>query len=515
MIGRQSERDSLYENKNSQNPVRVRIAPSPTGYAHIGLARTALFNYLFAKKNNGIFVLRIEDTDKERSKKEYEDDIISDFKWLGIQWNEGPDIGGSCGPYRQSERVHIYREYLEKLAAQNRIYKCYCTKEELEQERQEQELAKLPPHYSGKCRLLSVQQQNTLESKGREHTLRFRLEPGKVTINDMIRGPVTFDTSLMDDFIIAKDFDTPLYNFAVIIDDFLMAISHVIRGEEHISNTPKQIQLSEALHLPIPVFGHLPLILDTDRKKMSKRENKTILHDYRNEGYLPEALLNFIVLLGWNPGGDQELFTLHELEEEFDIGHVNKSGSIFDVQKLNWFNGYYIRHSDVAHITNLAIPYFIDAGYIKSGNEDFRASDGRILAHTDIERIVSIERTRMRKLSEITINTSFYFHDPLNYSPELLQWKQASPGQIVGNLTFSLNCFQDISNASWNPTSIESCFKKVITDAGMSNGEILWPLRIALSGLKASPSPFEIAWVLGREITMRRINYARSLLAPE
>lgn len=475
--------------------VRVRIAPSPTGLAHIGLARTALFNYLFSKKNNGSFVLRIEDTDKERSKKEYESLIIEQLRWLGIAWNEGPDIGGEYGPYRQSERGHIYRDYLKKLADSQRLYKCYCTKDELEQEKQEQILAKLPPRYSGKCRKLNDNNRAQYEQEGRDFTLRFCLEPQTITITDLIRGKVTFDTALMDDFIIAKDFDTPLYNFAVVIDDALMKITHVIRGEEHISNTPKQIQLSMALGLTAPEFGHLPLILDSDRKKMSKRENKTALGEYIHDGYLPEALINFIALLGWNPGGDEEFFTLSQLESLFDINQVNKSGAIFDVQKLDWFNGHYIRQKDSKELALLLRPYLQGFGDLDSTT-------------VDIERVAIVEKTRLKKLSDITQVASIYFKDELQYEPELLQWKETPSDQLIVNLSWCKDIIQSIGDSEWDVPHLEQRFKENISVESKKTGEVLWPLRVALSGQKNSPSPFEILWIIGKSSGCKRIDAA-------
>lgn len=489
--------------------VRVRIAPSPTGYGHIGLARTALFNYLFAKKERGSFVLRIEDTDKERSKKEYEDLILSNLKWLGIQWDEGPDIGGPYGPYRQSERGHIYRKYLEHLSDQKRIYKCFCTKEQLDEEKQEQVLAKLPPRYSGRCKKRSCEEVAELEKQGVEFTLRFCLEPQTIVIDDLIRGTVSFDTSLMDDFIIAKDFDTPLYNFAVVIDDALMNITHVIRGEEHISNTPKQIQLARALELSIPEFGHLPLILDSDRKKMSKRENKTALEEYKQDGYLPNALINFIALLGWNPGGDRELFELHELENIFTLEQVNTSGSIFDIQKLDWFNGYYIRHADLSELTKFALPYFIAAGYIEKHNEHYTSvSSGAMLSTAQLENIVAIERGRIHKLSEISFHSSYYFVNELQYQTELLQWKDASDSELIQNLLSVQDVLMRLGDADWTIQSLEDAIKEEIQNSGKKNGPVLWPLRVALSGLQASPSPFEIASTIGKKLTLQRIQNA-------
>ena len=332
------------------NGVRVRIAPSPTGPAHIGTARTALFNYLFAKQNKGKFILRIEDTDKERSKQQWTDEVLSELKWLGIEWDEGPDIGGKFGPYKQTQRTEIYEKYLKQLLKEGKIYHCFCTEEELEAKRQEQMSRGLAPKYDGKCSHLSKEiiEKNLAEKK--PYVLRFRVPAKKVKFNDLIRGEVEFDAGLLGDLVIAKDFNAPLYHFAVVVDDQEMQISHVIRGEEHLPNTPRQILLQESLGFETPAYAHLPLMLNPDRSKMSKRAAAQVLpgraspagggmvtiSDYHKAGYLPEALINFIVLLGWNPGTEKEIFTLQQLVKEFSLDKVQKAGAVFNVQRLDF-----------------------------------------------------------------------------------------------------------------------------------------------------------------------------------
>lgn len=494
--------------------IRTRMAPSPTGYLHFGTARTALFNYLFAKKHGGRFVLRIEDTDRERSEPAFERDIIDGLAWLGIQWDEGPDVGGAQGPYRQSERIEIYKKYLNEMARQDLIYSCFCTAEELERERELQTLAKQPPRYSGKCRTLSDAERRTFTEQGRASTLRFKMPQEVVTIADLIRGDVTFDTATLDDIIIAKNSDTPLYNFAVVVDDALMRITHVIRGEDHISNTPKQILLARALGFDqIPQFGHLPLILNADRTKLSKRQNKVSLIEYRRDGYLPEALINFMVLLGWSPEGDRELFSLTELEEVFDLSRVHKAGAVFNNEKLDWFNAQYIRETPLSRLAELCTPYLVEAKKINANDDGTYtiASTGRIITLHELQRMIALEHQRMKKLSDVSMTLSYLFCDLPAYDPALLVWKDMGTDAVRACLSFSRDVIRAL-NEEWSAESLEGRLKNALKDEGRKNGEVLWPLRVALTGLSASPSPFDVAAVLGKEQTLRRIDYAHALL---
>lgn len=319
------------------------MAPSPTGPMHIGGARTALFNYLFAKHQGGKFILRIEDTDKERSDQKWTQEIIDEFKWLGLSWDEGPDIGGEFGPYKQSQRTDIYKKYLEQLLAEKKAYYCNCSAEELEAKRQDQQSRGLAPKYDGKCR----------DKNNTEGVIRFKVADKKITFTDIVRDEVEFDASLLGDIVIAKNLETALYHFAVVVDDHAMQVSHVIRGEEHLSNTPRQILLQEALGFYTPTYAHLPLMLNADKSKMSKRFGDVALKQYHEAGYLPEALVNFIVLLGWNPGTEKEIFSLPELIKEFSLEKVQKSGAVFNMQRLDFINGLYIRQKSVEALTKL------------------------------------------------------------------------------------------------------------------------------------------------------------------
>src|SRR3989344_6088728 len=325
--------------------VRVRIAPSPTGWLHFGLARTALFNYLFAKKNNGKFILRIEDTDIKRSEKKYEKDIIESLRWLGLEWDEDP--------YRQSERAQVYEKYVKKLLDSHQAFWCYHTKEELEAEKNERILREKAPKH--KCQHAA----NTNNNKTKKGIIRFRCPDKKIIFNDLIRGRLEFEAGLLGDISIARDEKTPLYNLSAVIDDYEMKISHVIRGEDHISNTPKQILLQKALGLPSPKYAHLPLILGHDRTKLSKRHGAVSVTQFRKQGYLPEVLLNFMALLGWNTGTKKEIFSLEELIKEFSLERVQKGGAIFNISRLDWLNGYYIRKMDLDELTKKCIPYLL------------------------------------------------------------------------------------------------------------------------------------------------------------
>ena len=336
--------------------IRTRFAPAPTGLLHLGGARTALFNYLFAKKYQGVFVLRIEDTDIERSRPEYEKDIIENLKWLGIEWDEF---------YRQSERQKIYAQYIKKLLEEDKAYYCFCSEEELEAQRQYQLSIGEAPRYSGKCANLSPEEVEKLKESGKLAVIRFRVPAKKIEFNDLIRGKIEFETSLLGDIVIAKNLSTPLYNFTCVVDDFEMKISHVIRGEEHISNTPKQILLQEALNFPSPQYAHLPIILAPDKTKLSKRHGAIGISEFKKDGYLPEALVNFMAFLGWNPGGEREIYSLPSLIKEFSLEKVQKGGAIFNIKRLDFLNSFYIRQRSVEKLTELCLPYLIEQGLIE------------------------------------------------------------------------------------------------------------------------------------------------------
>lgn len=494
--------------KIEQKNIRVRIAPSPTGPAHIGTARTALFNYLFAKQNKGKFILRIEDTDKERSEQRWTDEVIEQLKWLQIEWNEGPDIAGNFGPYKQSQRLDIYKKYLEKLLKKDNAYYCFCTEEELENKRQEQMSRGLAPKYDGTCAHLSreIVEKNLMDNKS--SVIRFRVDNKKVKFNDLIRGSVEFDASLLGDVVIAKNLENPLYHFAVVVDDFEMQISHVIRGEEHLSNTPRQILLQEALDFYQPIYAHLPLMLNADKSKMSKRQGDVAISDYHSNGYLPEALINFMVLLGWNPGTEKEVFSLSQLEKEFSIEKVQKAGAVFNIQRLDFLNGFYIREKDIKKLADLCIPYLKQAGLLVEGQ----------VTKSQLEKIIEVSRTRMKKLSEISELSDFFFKDKLIFDKDLLQWQKVGDSATRDSLEYSKKILNEIKD--WETKNLEAelflaseKFNKEKNYPEKNKGYLLWPLRVALSGKQSSPSPFEIADILGREKTIKRIDDALKLIS--
>jgi glutamyl-tRNA synthetase len=486
--------------KITAKPVRVRFAPSPTGPIHIGSVRTALFNWLFARKYGGVFVLRIEDTDKERSEKKYDDELLKGLTWMGLHWDEGPqsigngdqlELGGEkgeFGPYRQSERTAIYKKYLTQLIDDGNAYSCYCSKDDIEAMRQSMLAQGLPPKYNGHCRNLTTPP----EGKSPE-VIRFKTPETKVEFKDMVRGKVIFDGALFGDMVIAKDLDSPLYNFAVIVDDALMEITHVIRGEDHLSNTPKQILMLRALGFAEPIYAHIPLILNADRSKMSKRFSDTALMSYRDRGYLPEAMINFLVLLGWHPTGDKELFSRDELIQEFDINRVQQAGAVFNEEKLDWLNREHMKAMPVVELAALALPFFEKNNIV--------VKDSGLL-----ERVIGAQVGRAKTLNELATISDFFFALP-DYEAKLLVWKDASSLKEVELVLLNTqNILKKISAEEFTKETLVGLLPAIVGEK--SRGIVLWPLRVALSGQSASPDPIEIMAVLGKEESLRRIEAA-------
>lgn len=482
------------KNKNNKLGIRVRFPPSPTGLLHIGNARTALFNYLFAKKYGGQFILRIEDTDKERSRKEYEDSIIAGLSWLGLIWDEGPDKGGNYGPYRQSERTDIYKKYITELMENNNAYYCFCSAEELEAQKDYLLSQGMPQKYSGKCSYIEKEIAQEKVGAGEAHIIRLRVPSKKINFNDLIKGRLEFDTGLMGDIPIAKDITTPLYNFAVVVDDEEMKITHVIRGDDHISNTPKQIIIQEILGFEMPIYAHLPLILGPDKSKLSKRHGVTSVIDYKQMGYLPSALVNFIAMLGWGPNSDKELFSLDELKKEFDIKNIHAGGAIFNIQKLDWFNARYIKQLPIEQLMELCIPYLTEAGFISE------KTDKQWLS-----KILTLEKERIKKISDITQLIDFFFVVP-DYPADLLIWGKSDKPKILASLKASLAGLSELGADQFTASDIKNIFSQIAER--LSNGEVYWPVRVALSGKAASLGPLEIAETIGKEKTIERITLA-------
>ena len=488
-ISKQQLAQEIYNKMDNKN-IRVRFAPSPTGPLHIGNTRTALFNWLFAKNYGGKFILRIEDTDKERSKPEFEKDIINGLKWLELDYNEGPDIDGDYGPYRQSERTNIYENYLNKLFDENKAYYCFCTKEELEADRQAMMSQGIAPKYSGKCRNLPKEECENKIKKGDKGIIRFKVPNRDVEFDDLIRGKIKFDANLFGDIVIAKNLKEPLYNFVVVIDDYEMKISHIIRGEDHLSNTPKQVLIQEAFGFNIPKYVHLPLILTTERKKLSKRYIDVSLKDYKNEGYLPEAMLNFIAFLGWHPEEDREILSREELIKEFDIKRIQKSGAAFNIDKLDWLNSQYIKKINIDKVAE-KIGDFIPDGWNKNKNL--------------LTGAINLEKERIKKLTDFKELADFFFELP-EYNFEILIWKNIDNEKIKNNLKMLFDEINKIQNNEFNKENFEKNIMPFTKTFGV--GELLWPLRVALSGKKASPGPFEIMEVIGKTESLKRIDIA-------
>jgi len=481
--------------------VRVRFAPSPTGSPHIGNIRTAIFDWLFAKHEGGKFILRIEDTDRARLVEGALEEMMRDLRWLGLQWDEGPEVGGDYGPYFQSERLDIYRKYAEKLIRDGRAYRCYCTPERLEQMRKAQQAAGGSTGYDRKCRNLTDKQKAELDADGKPYVIRFAMpESGTTIYHDFIRGELAFDNSLQDDFVMIKTDGFPTYNFASVIDDHLMEITHVVRGEEYISSMPKYVHLYAALGWDEPVWVHVPLILGPDRSKLSKRHGAVNFSSYIEEGYLPEAMINYLALLGWSAGEDREIYSVEELIEKFTLEGINDHPAIFDAQKLLWMNGYYIRQASIERLVELSMPYIVKAGLVGNppGKED-------IDYYT---KIMPLIQERLHVLSEAPKMCDFFFAEPQFEQKAVEKW-------LVGDKTADLltrvkEHINDISG--WNIESIEHAVRSAGAEIGLDGGRVIHPVRVAMTGRTAGPGLFELMEVLGRERVIARLSRAADMI---
>lgn len=494
--------------------VRVRFAPSPTGYLHIGGARTALYNYLFAKKNNGVFILRIEDTDQKRIVPGALENLIATLNKLGIVYNEGlfleretiKEIGG-FGPYIQSKRLEIYKKYADELVKNGKAYHCFCTPERLTQVRDEQMKNKQAPKYDKHCLVFSPEEINKKIEGGDPYVLRLNVseERGDIVFNDIVRGEVKIHASIIDDQVLMKSDGFPTYHLASVVDDHLMQITHIIRGEEWLSSTPKHILLYEAFGWEIPEFAHLPLLLNPDKSKLSKRQGDVAVEDYLAKGYLKEALINFIVLLGWNPGkgNTQEIFSLKELEQIFNLKQVHKAGAVFDLKKLNWMNEEYIKKLSVDELyERISSGGFLNKVLIKNSPSEMQTPEY-------LKKVFAIERERLTKLSNVGESNPFFFASELSYDTALLNWKQNTKEITKEALTKAEKILQEFPEEKWAKENLE---KILMNAAGERRGDFLWPLRVALTGAEKSPSPFEVAWVLGKEESLKRVKNAISRL---
>lgn len=485
--------------------MRVRMAPSPTGPLHIGTARTSLYNYLAARHAGGTYVLRIEDTDVARSTPEFERDIIDGLHWLGITWDEGPQVAGGTdigphAPYRQSLRAELYAREADRLLASGAAYRCWCIPEELEAVRRAQEAAKKPPRYNRRCLSLTDADVAAFAAEGRRAAIRFKVPAEHVRFDDLVRGEVEFDNALLGDFVIVRNDGMPLYHFVVVIDDQEMGITHVIRGEDHLSNTPKHIALIRALGYREPRFGHIPLILNPDRSKMSKRKSQTAIAAYREEGYLPEALVNFLAFLGWSPGTEEELFTLDELAERFEIGAVHRGGAIFDRDRLDHLNGVYIRaltDSQLALRLRPWVPGVVD--------------DPGLLA------IVPLVRERLVRLGDVVALAGFLWEPDevvaSRYAPELLEPRNGGPGAAAAALRAAIAVLSAMAPGEFAADEIERRIRAVAAEATVKAGDFFAPIRVAVTGRTVSPPLFASLELLGRDRALARLNDAAARLS--
>lgn len=473
--------------------VRVRFAPSPTGYLHVGGARTALYNWLFARHEGGVLVLRIEDTDPERSTDESTTAILESLRWLGLDWDEGPEVGGSAGPYRQAERLKLYQEYAQKLLDEGKAYYCTCTPDELDARRKAAMAAGMSPKYDGRCR----RRGNDLAGVGgKGAAVRLLVgEEGTIEIADLVHGPIRFDHADLDDFVLLRSDGMPTYNFAVVVDDVLMNISHVIRGDDHISNTPRQITLYHALGLPTPLFAHIPMILGPDRARLSKRHGATSVLAYQQMGYLPEAMVNYLARLGWSHG-DQEIFTQDELIRHFSLEKVGKTPAVFDPVKLEWLNGQYIKCAAPDRATALLKPFWQAAGV---GQEELSWRD-----EVWLQRVVGLFQERARTLAELASSSRFVFDGTIER--DMTAVKKVLIGEAKARLRELLS--EIGAMPALTAATLESLFRMKATARGLKLVDLAQPFRVALSGKTVSPPIFPIMELMGWEAVQRRVEEA-------
>lgn len=499
--------------------IKTRFAPSPTGYLHIGGLKTALFSYLFAKQNNGKFVLRIEDTDQTRYVPEAVDFIKNGLRWGGLEWDEGVEVGGENGPYIQTERKEIYQKYIKELIDKGYAYYCFCTPERLTAMREEQTKNNLPPKYDRHCLNLSKEEIKQRIANGEKYVIRLKVPNNEIIkFNDAIKGEIEFNTKEVDDQVLIKSDGLPTYHFAVVIDDHLMGITHVVRADEWVSSTPKQIILYKAFGWEVPVFAHVPPILAPGgKKKLSKREGSVGVHEFISQGFLPEGMINYLALLGWNPGTTEEIFSLEELEKRFDLYKCQKAGAVFDIVRLEWINGQHIRRMDVNNFRKRLYDFIVSKDGFNIPLE---------LENLSFKKFSIIEQERINKLSEYVQDFEIIYNFNSNYSVEKLFNEKMGANRDTAKLAFEesvrlvegLN-FEEIDNR-FNSASdllkvkkedeemIKNKFLELVKGLNMKNGPILWPIRYALSGQDKSLNIFELIWIFGKDETIKRLNIA-------
>ncbi len=476
--------------------VRVRFAPSPTGHLHIGGARSALFNYLFARNQGGKFILRIEDTDQARNVESAEQKLMESLKWLGLEWDESVDIGGEYGPYRCMERLDIYKKYLQQLIDEDKAYYCYMTEEELEAEREEQMARGEMPMYSGRDRNLTEEQRKAYEDQGLKPVVRFKVPAGQnIIIDDVVRGKVTFESDGVGDFVIARKDGIPMYNFAVVIDDYLMKMTHIVRGEEHLSNTPRQALLYQAFGWELPTFAHASLILNQDRQKMSKRDESIIqfVEQYKELGYLPEAIVNFLALLGWSPVGEDEMFSMDELSEQFSLERVAKSPAVFDTTKLEWMNNQYMKKVDVDRVVELALPHLVKAGRLPEDMSEKQQDWAK--------RLIALHQEKLSYGAEIVELTELFFTADIDYNEEAktVLAEQQVP-EVISHFLEELTQLEEFS-----AENIKKATKATQKATGHKGKNLFMPIRVATTGQTHGPDLPMALELLGKDVIVARL----------
>jgi glutamyl-tRNA synthetase len=481
---------------------RVRFAPSPTGYLHVGGARTALFNWLHARHTGGVFVLRIEDTDVERSSWEMVSGILDGMRWLGLDWDEGPEVGGAHGPYFQSERLDRYRAMADRLVANGQAYYCYCSPDDLKAKREAAERAGTSGQYDRACANLPADEIARREAAGLPRAIRFRMPEGATSFDDVVHGRIEFDNSVIEDFVVLRSDRHPTYHLSVVADDIDMAITDVVRGDDHISNTPKQVLLYRAFGAPVPRFAHVPLILGPDKKRLSKRHGATSVMEYQRQGYLAEAMVNFLALLGWSPGNDREVFTRDELVAAFTLEGISSSNAVFNPEKLDWFNGEHIMRMPSREVASRIEPLLRDAGLWRDDYATARAAW--------LDQVIELLKPRARKLEDFVERGRAFFQDRVEYDPAAVKKHLSAEGlgprmqALSGALA---GC------ASFDPATTEAALRGVAAALGIGAGALIHATRVAATGAAVSPGLFEVLALLGRERTIERLDRLQEFLA--
>jgi glutamyl-tRNA synthetase len=480
---------------------RVRFAPSPTGYLHVGGARTALFNYLYARRHGGVFVLRIEDTDVERSSADMVTGILDGLRWLGLTWDEGPEAGGPHAPYFQSARIERYQQAAERLLREGTAYACYCTGDRLRAERERAEQRGEAWQYDRACLRLTDGQRRAHEAAGSPFAIRFQVREGRTGFDDAVHGRIEFDTANIEDFVILRSDRHPTYHLSVVVDDIDMAITHVIRGDDHISNTPKHVLLFEALGAPVPQFAHVPLILGADKKRLSKRHGATSVMEYERQGYLPDAMVNFLALLGWSPGGDRELLARDELMAEFALAGISGGNAVFNTEKLDWMNAQYLARLPVEQLAELVRPRFVEAGLDQTPV---------VRDPAGFQRLIELLRPRVKRLTEFVEQARPLLERPADYQPDGVQ-KHLSLVGIRDHVAAVAAALQPVS--PFDEPHVEAAVRSTAAGQGLKAGQLIHVVRLALTGRTASPGLFEMIVLLGREESLARLHQLDAFLA--